>query len=39
VVRDANAWGGSPPTGETKVYVSWDPARSLVFPRDGTRLR
>jgi len=39
VVRDSNVGRDSPPTGETKVYVSWDPARSLVFPRDGTRLR
>jgi putative spermidine/putrescine transport system ATP-binding protein len=39
VVRDASAPHGSPPTGETKVYVSWEPARSLVYPRGGTSER
>jgi ABC-type Fe3+/spermidine/putrescine transport system ATPase subunit len=39
VVRDANAARESPPHGETKVYVSWDAARSLVFPRQGTGRR
>ena len=35
VVRDSNASRESPPSSETKVYVSWDAARSLVFPREG----
>lgn len=36
VVRDANATREFPASGESKVYVSWDAARSLVFPREGT---
>jgi spermidine/putrescine ABC transporter ATP-binding subunit len=39
VVRDSNAVRESPPIGETKVYVSWDAARSLVYPREGTKGR
>jgi spermidine/putrescine ABC transporter ATP-binding subunit len=36
VVRDSSAPRESPPAGETKVYVSWDAARTLVYPRDTT---
>jgi ABC-type Fe3+/spermidine/putrescine transport system ATPase subunit len=39
VVRDSSTSRESPPTGETKVYVSWDAARSLVYPRDGSGRR
>jgi len=39
VIRDSNATRESPLTGEAKVYVSWDAARSLVYPRDGTGQR
>ena len=39
VVRDSSAARESLPAGDAKVYVSWDAARSLVFPRDGTKGR
>jgi spermidine/putrescine ABC transporter ATP-binding subunit len=39
VVREAGTARESPPAGEAKVYVSWDAARSLVYPRDDTRGR
>jgi len=39
VVRDSSAARESPLTGEEKVYVSWDAARSLVYPRDGAERR
>ena len=35
VVRDSSAMRESVPTGDAKVYVSWDAARSLIFPREG----
>jgi spermidine/putrescine transport system ATP-binding protein len=34
-VRDANAARESTPGSEGKVYVSWDAARSLVYPRES----
>ncbi|HTS69176.1 MAG TPA: ABC transporter ATP-binding protein [Terriglobia bacterium] len=37
VVRDANASRESPVNGDKKVYISWDAARSLVYPRNGSR--
>ncbi|HXW14971.1 MAG TPA: TOBE domain-containing protein, partial [Terriglobia bacterium] len=39
VVRDSSAARESLPTSDTKVYVSWDAARSLVFPREDTKRR
>jgi hypothetical protein len=39
VVRDSSATRESALTGETKVYVSWDAARSLLYPRDGSGRR
>ena len=39
VVRDSSAARESLPTGEAKVYVSWDAARSLVFPREDAEGR
>jgi spermidine/putrescine ABC transporter ATP-binding subunit len=37
VVRDSTASREPTPTSETKVYVSWDAARSLVYPGEGTK--
>lgn len=34
--RDSTERYGSPANGETKVYVSWDAAWTLVFPRNGS---
>jgi len=36
VVRDSSASRESLPVASEKVYVSWDAARSLVFPHNGT---
>ena len=36
VVRDSTAWRDSLTNGETKVYLSWDAGRSLVFPHNGS---
>ncbi len=36
VVRESNGHRDSAPTDEARVYLSWEAARSLVFPRDGT---
>jgi ABC-type Fe3+/spermidine/putrescine transport system ATPase subunit len=35
VVRDSSASHESLPATDAKVYVSWDAARSLVFPHEG----
>ena len=35
VVRDSNSTREAIPSAETKVYLSWDAARSLVFPCNG----